>query len=118
MTMRLGAQDDNDALLLLRRHMMKTSHERRRALESLRRAALVSALAATATAQAQSPSRMAPPAGPRWIVVSNERSHDLTLLDGRTWRVAATIPAGGRARGVRLAPDGRAPLGGRRGGLP
>jgi len=46
----------------------------------------------------------AAPRAPRWIVVSNERSHDLTLIDGAMLRVEATIPVGGRARGVRVSP--------------
>ena len=47
---------------------------------------------------------------PRWIVVSNERSHDLTLIDGRTLRVETSIPVGGRARGIKVAPDGHSVL--------
>jgi YVTN family beta-propeller protein len=39
--------------------------------------------------------------------VSNERSHDLTVLDGTTLETIATIPVPGRARGVRVTPDGR-----------
>jgi PQQ-dependent catabolism-associated beta-propeller protein len=46
-------------------------------------------------------------AAPRRIVVSNERSHDLTVLDGATLATVATIPVPGRARGVRITPDGR-----------
>jgi len=49
----------------------------------------------------------APRAAPRFIVVSNERSHDLTVLDGTTFQTVATIPVPGRARGVRISPDGR-----------
>jgi YVTN family beta-propeller protein len=44
---------------------------------------------------------------PRLIVVSNERSHDLTVLNGATLETIATIPLPGRARGVRISPDGR-----------
>ncbi|PYP81743.1 MAG: hypothetical protein DMD35_00420 [Gemmatimonadetes bacterium] len=46
-------------------------------------------------------------ATPRLIVVSNERSHDLTVLDGATLQTVATIPLPGRARGVRISRDGR-----------
>jgi PQQ-dependent catabolism-associated beta-propeller protein len=46
-------------------------------------------------------------AAPRMILVSNERSHDLTVLDGATLRTLSTIPLPGRARGVRASPDGR-----------
>src|SRR5688572_28312398 len=45
-------------------------------------------------------------ATPRLIVVSNERSHDLTVLDGATFQTVATIPVPGRARGVRVSADG------------
>ncbi len=47
---------------------------------------------------------------PRLIVVSNERSHDLTLIDGATLRTVGTVPVGARARGIRLAPDGKTVL--------
>lgn len=58
---------------------------------------------AASSASAQRPAQ-------RWIVVSNERSHDLTLIDGRTLRVEASIPVDGRARGIKLAPDGHSVL--------
>jgi hypothetical protein len=43
----------------------------------------------------------------RWIVVSNERSHDLTLLDGTTLEPVGTIPVPGGPRpvGVSHSPD-------------
>ena len=65
-------------------------------------------LAAPALLPSQPPARAS--GQPRWIVVSNERSHDVTVLHGRTLRVEATIPVGGRARGIRVAPDGRTVL--------
>jgi PQQ-dependent catabolism-associated beta-propeller protein len=48
-----------------------------------------------------------PPATPRWIVVSNERSHDLTVIDGATLRFVETVPVGARARGVHVSRDHR-----------
>lgn len=41
------------------------------------------------------------------IFVSNESSGDLTVIDGRTLAVTATVPLGKRPRGLQLAPDGR-----------
>jgi PQQ-dependent catabolism-associated beta-propeller protein len=67
-------------------------------------------LAEVPHAQAGRRSESSARGSPRWIVVSNERSHDLTLLHGTTLRVEATIPVGGRARGIRVAPDGRSVL--------
>ena len=58
------------------------------------------------TADAQAP-RAVVSGTPRRIIVSNERSHDLTVLDGTTLEIIATIPVPGRARGVRVTPDGR-----------
>lgn len=41
------------------------------------------------------------------ICVSNEKSGDITVLEGGTWKVLATIPVGKRPRGIIAAPDGR-----------
>jgi PQQ-dependent catabolism-associated beta-propeller protein len=76
---------------------------------TLRYLAAMLPLALPAALSAQG-SRAPSPGLPRWIVVSNERSHDITLLDGHTLRVEATIPVGGRARGIRVAPDHRSVL--------
>src|SRR5262245_16631117 len=40
------------------------------------------------------------------IIVSNEKSGDLTVIDGANFKVTATIPVGKRPRGVRASPDG------------
>src|SRR4051812_20590867 len=58
-----------------------------------------------AAAGAQAPRATSALHAPQWIVVSNERSHDLTLLDGTTLEPVGTIPVPGRARGVRITPD-------------
>jgi PQQ-dependent catabolism-associated beta-propeller protein len=39
--------------------------------------------------------------------VSNEASHDVSVVDLGARRVVATIPVGGRARGIQAAPGGR-----------
>jgi YVTN family beta-propeller protein len=41
------------------------------------------------------------------ICVSNERSGNVTVIDGPTGAVVATIPAGKRPRGIHSSPDGR-----------
>src|SRR4051794_40772421 len=43
-----------------------------------------------------------------WVCVSNEKSGDVTLIDGATQKVIATIPVGKRPRGIHPSPDGRA----------
>src|SRR5437762_14383046 len=42
-----------------------------------------------------------------WVCVSNERSGTMTVIDGDSWRVSATIPLGKRPRGIHAAADGR-----------
>jgi len=47
-------------------------------------------------------------AEPGWrIYATNESSGDLTVIDGGSGRVAATLPLGKRPRGIGAAPDGR-----------
>src|SRR5437764_12229261 len=41
------------------------------------------------------------------ICVSNEKSGDITLVDGATRNVLATIPVGKRPRGIIASPDGK-----------
>jgi YVTN family beta-propeller protein len=41
------------------------------------------------------------------IVVSNERSNDITVIDGADYSVVATIPVGKRPRGIHASPDGK-----------
>src|SRR3954470_16945579 len=41
------------------------------------------------------------------ICVSNERSGDVTLIDGATAKTVATIPVGKRPRGIHASPDGQ-----------
>src|SRR5215216_2684500 len=41
------------------------------------------------------------------VFVSNERSGDVTVIDGATDTIAATFPVGKRPRGIHAAPDGR-----------
>jgi YVTN family beta-propeller protein len=44
---------------------------------------------------------------PYWICVSNEKGGDVTIIDGSTQRIVATVPAGKRPRGIHPSPDGR-----------
>src|SRR3978361_1763172 len=41
------------------------------------------------------------------ICVSNEKGGEITLIDGTTRQVVATIPVGKRPRGIHASPDGR-----------
>jgi len=41
------------------------------------------------------------------LYVSNEKSGDVTVIDGDTLRATATIPVGKRPRGIHASPDGR-----------
>src|SRR3954467_15271247 len=42
-----------------------------------------------------------------WVFVSNERSGDVTVIDGSSHAVIATIPVGKRPRGLHPSPDGK-----------
>ena len=44
---------------------------------------------------------------PLRVYVSNERSNDISVIDGATNAVVATIPVGKRPRGIHLSRDGR-----------
>ncbi len=41
------------------------------------------------------------------IMVSNERSNDITVISGADYSVVATIPVGKRPRGIHASPDGK-----------
>jgi YVTN family beta-propeller protein len=41
------------------------------------------------------------------VCISNEKSGDVTVIDGTTRKVIATIPVGKRPRGVHPSPDGK-----------
>jgi len=41
------------------------------------------------------------------VFVSNEKSGTVTVIDGSTYQVVATIPVGKRPRGIRASPDGK-----------
>src|SRR5262249_24858785 len=41
------------------------------------------------------------------VYVTNERSGDLSVIDGRTLQVMATVPLGKRPRGIHASPDGK-----------
>jgi PQQ-dependent catabolism-associated beta-propeller protein len=64
---------------------------------------------AATDAQASATPVSLPDAGstpPHRIFVSNEMSGDMTVIDGRTLQVIATVPLGKRPRGIQLSPDG------------
>src|SRR5690349_17156584 len=41
------------------------------------------------------------------LFVSNEKSGDLTVINGGDLKVTATIPVGKRPRGIHVSPDGK-----------
>jgi YVTN family beta-propeller protein len=41
------------------------------------------------------------------VLVTNERSGDLSVIDGPTHKLLATLPLGKRPRGLKLSPDGK-----------
>jgi YVTN family beta-propeller protein len=41
------------------------------------------------------------------VYVTNERSGDVTVIDGTTFKVVQTIPVGKRPRGIHTSPDGK-----------
>jgi YVTN family beta-propeller protein len=57
------------------------------------------AMSLALSARAQSPSYL--------VFVSNERSGDVTVIDGNKDEVVATFPVGKRPRGIHATPDGR-----------
>src|SRR6202166_2799261 len=41
------------------------------------------------------------------VYVTNERSGDVTVINGSDFSIAATIPVGKRPRGIHVSPDGK-----------
>src|SRR5712672_3028111 len=41
------------------------------------------------------------------VYVTNEKAGDVSVIDGTTREVVATIPVGKRPRGIRVSPDGK-----------
>src|SRR5689334_18963997 len=46
-------------------------------------------------------------AGGYQVYVTNERSGDVTVIDGASFKAVATFPVGKRPRGVHASPDGK-----------
>src|ERR1700728_4936383 len=46
-------------------------------------------------------------ATPYQVYVTNERSGDVTVINGGDFSIAATIPVGKRPRGIHASPDGK-----------
>lgn len=56
--------------------------------------------------QSQSaPRQVSSSSAPYRVYVTNERSGDLSVIDGQTYQVLATIPLGKRPRGIQVSPD-------------
>src|SRR5688572_2190482 len=47
------------------------------------------------------------PGSPHRVFVSNERSGDVSIIDGETHQVISTVAVGKRPRGIHVAPDHR-----------
>src|SRR5690606_39229664 len=63
---------------------------------------------APAATPAFEPGSIAPlQAGSYRVLVTNERSGDLSVIDGATREVLATLPLGKRPRGLKISPDGK-----------
>lgn len=62
------------------------------------------ALTACATLMSMTPAHAA--SQPYQIFVTNERSGDVTIIDGADFKVVGTIPVGKRPRGIHVSPDG------------
>jgi YVTN family beta-propeller protein len=69
-------------------------------------AAILSAASAASPITVQAAPAQAASA-PYRVYVTNERSGDLTVIDGGDFSVIATIPVGKRPRGIHVSPDGR-----------
>ncbi len=63
-------------------------------------------LLALAGGALMAPLLAADPAHARTVFVSNEKGNSITVIDGATLEVTATVPVGNRPRGIILSPDG------------
>src|SRR5580698_9997911 len=81
-------------------HLQAHSRHELRVRRWLKKAALCAALAAAFPVVLQ--------AATYQIFVTNERSGDVTVIDGDNLKVTATIPVGKRPRGIHVSPDGKA----------
>ncbi len=70
------------------------------------RGGAMAALVLLAAAAMARPAQGAP-ATAYQIYVTNERSGDLTIIDGRDFKVIGTLPIGKRPRGIHASPDGK-----------
>src|SRR5690349_24925060 len=43
----------------------------------------------------------------RELFVTNEKGNSVTIIDGDTLKVTATVPVGNRPRGIVISPDGK-----------
>jgi YVTN family beta-propeller protein len=73
---------------------------RRRIAEGLSVRVLGAAIALSPAASFAAPSYQ--------VFVSNEKSGDVTVINGADYKVLATIPVGKRPRGIHVSPDGKA----------
>jgi YVTN family beta-propeller protein len=61
---------------------------------------------ASRASESSSPAQQASSSGAAYrVYVTNERSGDLSVIDGQTYQVLATVPLGKRPRGIQVSPD-------------
>jgi YVTN family beta-propeller protein len=92
-----GAAGAQHSTLKNRRQLDRDSIERY-ASRMHRAIVLCALLAGAIMARAEAPGY--------FVFISNERSGDITVIDGGTDAVVASIPVGKRPRGIRATPDG------------
>lgn len=71
------------------------------------RTPMKNALPATAIAAVLMLSAQAAHAAGYQVYVSNEKSNDVTVIDGTTFKAIGTFPVGKRPRGIHASPDGK-----------
>jgi YVTN family beta-propeller protein len=77
-------------------------------MAELYRAALTRAACLLALAGASAGSSLAIAGhAPYQVFVTNEKSADITVIDGGDFKVVGTIPVGKRPRGIHVSPDGK-----------
>jgi len=104
---RLGISGHSDGELSDPYVVAKTAYQgktKMKAYNSVARLAFICAVAFISEAIGSAGSTAAEPYR---IFVSNERSGDVTIIDGTNWAVIATVAVGKRPRGIHPSPDGK-----------
>jgi len=97
---RVGNPKEKQQMATTRYSLIRLGPPARRAPTALSLVALAALLAVTVLPRGAS-------AASYQLVVSNERSNDVTVISGANYSVLATIPVGKRPRGIHGSPDGK-----------